>query len=135
MTYMPRLSAGTAADWPDLAAELDHWGEAGRVAALWWRDDDAVAATGALVRLLRLAGPTPVALAVIPALANPDLAEALHGAPGIAVLPHGWRHANHARAGKKSEYPQDRPAAAVAAELAAGRARLNQLFGPRVLPV
>ena len=135
MTYMPRLPAGTAADWPDLAAELDRWGEAGRVAALWWRDDDAVAATPELARLLRLAGPAPVALAVIPALAGPDLAEALCGAPAIAVLQHGWRHANHARSGKKSEYPQDRPAAAVAAEMASGRARLNQLFGRRALPV
>src|SRR5215204_6299118 len=123
MTYMPRLPAGTAADWPDLAAELDRWGEAGRVAALWWRDDDAVAATPELARLLRLAGPAPMALAVIPALAGPDLAEALCGAPAIAVLQHGCRHANHARSGKKSEYPQDRPAAAVAGEMASGRGR------------
>jgi hypothetical protein len=135
MTYMPRLVPGGAADWADLTAELDRWGEAERVAALWWRDDDAVAATPALTRLLRLAGRAPVAFAVIPAQAGADLAEALCGAPAAAVMQHGWGHINHARSGKRSEYPPDRPAAAVTAELGSGRARINQLFGSRVLPV
>lgn len=135
MRYMPRLDAPVTADWPDLVGELDRWGEAGRVAALWWRDDDAVGASPELARLLRLARETPVALAVIPALARPDLAEALHGSPSVAVMQHGWQHANRAAFGKKSEYPKGRPSAEVAAEVAAGRARLAQLFGPRALPV
>ena len=135
MSFMPRLDAAMTAEWADLVAELDQWGEAGRVATLWWRDDDAVAATPELDALLRLAGEVPLALAVIPADARPDLAAALDPFPRIAVLQHGWRHANHAATGKKSEFPPERPAAEVAAELAEGQVRLRTLFGPRALPV
>jgi peptidoglycan/xylan/chitin deacetylase (PgdA/CDA1 family) len=135
MSFMPRLDAATTAEWADLVAELDHWGEAGRVATLWWRDDDAVAATTKLDALLRLAPEVPLALAVIPADARPDLAAALVPFPQVAVLQHGWRHANHAASGKKSEFPPSRSAVEVTAELAAGHARLIELFGSRALPV
>lgn len=135
MTYMPRFDAATTADWPDLVAELDRWGEAGRVAALWWRDDDAVGASRNLSNLLRLAGAAPVALAVMPALMRADLVEALDRAPSVSVLQHGWRHLNWAGSDKKSEYPKDRARAVVAAELAQGRHRLAELFGERACPV
>jgi hypothetical protein len=135
MSYLPGVDAATTAEWPDLVAELDRWGEDGRVATLWWRDDDAVTATPQLDDLLRLAGEVPVALAVIPALARPELAIAVHGAPGVGLLQHGWSHANRAMSGKKSEYPEGRSASLVAAEIGAGRARLKALFGSRALPV
>ncbi|HEX2150865.1 MAG TPA: hypothetical protein VHG31_02565 [Stellaceae bacterium] len=146
MTYMLRLelmpsaapppaASVAATDWPELVAELDRWGEAGRIAKLWWRDDDAAAATPALGNLLRIAGGTPIALAVIPALATADLVAPLCGAPSSVVLQHGWRHANRAIEGKKSEYPSGLPAFVAAAEIAAGRDRLAALFGPRALPV
>ena len=45
----------------------------GRPVALWWRDDDAVADTPALRRLLEIAT-VPLALAVIPARLEPSLA-------------------------------------------------------------
>jgi hypothetical protein len=140
MTYMPRAdaansAAATAAEWPDLVDELDRWGAAGRIAALWWRDDDAVTASRRLDDLLRLADEVPVALAVIPALARPELADVVHGRPNVALLQHGWRHANRATHGKKSEYPEGRRAAAVGAEIGAGRARLHALFGKLALPV
>jgi hypothetical protein len=127
--------AATATEWSDLVDELDRWHEAGRVAALWWRDDDAVDATAQLDDLLRLAGEVPLALAVIPAAARPGLANALIGNPLVAVLQHGWQHANRAGHGKKSEYPDGRPEPVVGAEIGAGRARLNAMFGPRALPV
>ncbi len=129
------VDAAATAGWPDLIGELDRWGEAGRVAPLWWRDDDAVAATPRLEALLRLAAGVPLAVAVIPALARPDLAAALAGAAAVAVLQHGWQHANHAGDGKKSEYPHGRPAAVVGAEIGAGQARLKSMFGARFLPV
>jgi hypothetical protein len=129
MNHLPGVDAATTAEWPDLVDELDRWGLAGRVANLWWRDDDAVTVTPRLGDLLRLAGEVPLALAVIPALARPELASAVHGRPLVAVLQHGWRHANRAGHGKKSEYPEGRPAAAVAAEVGAGRARLKAMFG------
>ncbi|HTV91045.1 MAG TPA: hypothetical protein VME41_18680 [Stellaceae bacterium] len=128
--------SGRGAQWDDLAAELDLWGEAGRAARLWWRDDDAVAATPQLHALLRLAGDVPLALAVIPAFARPELAAALAGRPQVAVLQHGWQHVNRAdNRGRKSEYPAGRAGAPVAAEIGAGRKRLRALFGARALPV
>jgi hypothetical protein len=135
MTYLPRVAAATEAEWPDLAVELDRWEEAGRIARLWWRDDDAVASTPRLDRLLQIAGGVPLALAVIPQMAEPDLTARLAGEPHVAVLQHGWRHANHAATGKKSEYPAERSGAEIAGELAAGRARLAALFRERALPI
>jgi hypothetical protein len=136
MSVLPRVTAAMTAEWPDLVAELDRWGEAGQIAKLWWRDDDAVAATPELSSLLRLAGDVPLALAVIPAELDPELPGFLQPMVQVAVLQHGWRHANHAAPGaKKSEYPASRAAAAVLAELAAGHDRLEACFGPRALSV
>jgi hypothetical protein len=135
MTYLPRVAAATEAEWPDLAVELDRWEEAGRTARLWWRDDDAVAPTPRLDRLLQLSDDAPLALAVIPADAQIGLARALEPFPGVAVLHHGWCHANHAVAGKRSEYPAERHPVDVADELDEGRRRLRSLFGSRALPV
>jgi hypothetical protein len=130
-----------AAGWPDLVDELDRWYEAGRVATLWWRDDDAVAPSRALERVASIAGKVSIALAVIPAAAQPELAGWLshrkRSGPGrqIAVLQHGWRHSNHSVGAKKSEFPQERSSADVAYELAAGRARLAELFDTSALPI
>jgi hypothetical protein len=127
--------------WPDLMAEFDCWEEAGKVATLWWRDDDAVAPTARLSRLLSIASGVPVSLAVIPADAQQELgqwlAEYLRSAPkaSVAVLQHGWRHLNHSGVGKKSEFPARRPRPEVASDLGAGRARLSDLFGTRAQPV
>ena len=136
MSVLPRVTAAMTAEWPDLVAELDRWDEAGQIANLWWRDDDAVAATPALNSLLRLAGDVPLALAVIPAELDPEFPGFLQRMPHVAVLQHGWRHANHAAPGaKKSEYPAWRAEAAVSGELTAGHERLAACFGPQALPV
>ena len=136
---MMSLAAGfdsvTAAGWTDLADELDAWAAQDRVARLWWRDDDAIEPTPQLDRLLELADGAPLGLAVIPAMARPDLATALRGEPQITVLQHGWRHANHGGAGKKSEFAASRSPREVADDLAAGHDRLAELFGDRFLPV
>jgi peptidoglycan/xylan/chitin deacetylase (PgdA/CDA1 family) len=125
--------AAFTAGWPDLAAELDRWADAGRVATLWWRDDDAALPGPQLERILSLAGPIPVALAVIPAAAALPLAAALAARPQVAILQHGWRHWSYATDGKKSEFPAGRVRRQVAADLAAGRERLAALFGERSL--
>jgi hypothetical protein len=139
MTYLPHVAVTTLAEWPDLVVELDRWEEAGHVAPLWWRDDDAVAPSAQLDRLLALAGETPLALAVIPADVQRGLADSLAFSPRITVLHHGWCHANRAvdypGAGKKSEYPAERHPVDIADELDEGRKRLVSLFGPRALPV
>jgi len=125
--------------WNDLEAELDAWGEAGLSATFWWRDDDAVAPSAPLDRLLETAGGTgvPVALAVIPKNAEPALAARLdESGAAVGVLQHGYAHANHAGTGdKKIELGRERPAEIVIAELAVGWERLEKLFAARALPV
>ncbi|MGQ0676043.1 MAG: polysaccharide deacetylase family protein [Rhodospirillales bacterium] len=122
-------AAGAAPGWSALARELDAWAKADRTATFWWRDDDAVAATPELRRLLDLARHhgAPLALAVIPRRAEPGLFAALAGYKNVRVLQHGYDHANHAPAGaKKCELGPERPPAKVLAELAEGRARLRK---------
>ena len=122
--------------WGDLHRELDAWAEAGRTAAFWLRDDDAVAPTPALERLLDIMAGLPLALAVIPARASHALAERISTVPECVVLQHGFAHENHATPGeRKSEYGSDRSIEVMAEELRAGRARLNALFGAQALPV
>jgi len=123
--------------WTDLIDELDRWGDEGRIATLWWRDDDAIARSQRLGELIAIANGVPVALAVIPALAESALADWLvQAAPTYArILQHGWQHANHAAPGKKSEFPKSRARDAAARDLVQGRARLTELFGTQALPV
>jgi hypothetical protein len=135
MNVVSRAETVATAEWSDLLGELDRWGDAGRLATFWWRDDDAEAMTPQLGRLLALAGPAPLALAAIPARASPDLETALARFPHVAVLQHGWNHANHARTGKKSEFPAGRPSAEIARDLAAGRDRLKAIFDARAVAV
>jgi hypothetical protein len=127
-------------DWGDLDRELEAWGRAGDAATFWWRDDDAIAPTPQLDRLLEQAAhagarPLPLSLAVIPARATPALALRLAHCPHVAVLQHGYAHANHAPAGaKKMELGPHRPLETVLTELETGHRRLADLFGTRALP-
>ena len=124
-------------DWSDLREELDAWHGAGRIATLWWRDDDATTPTPALDRLAELAREhaVTVGLAVIPARADPSLApwlERVH----TELLQHGWAHRNHAENGeKKSEFGHGRDAGAAIGELTKGSGMLRALVGNRSLPV
>lgn len=132
-----RVSPTADVEWSDLTDELDRWQAAGRTATVWWRDDDAIAPSERLERMLSIAGEVPVALAVIPGPAEPRLAGWLAGChcSKVTVLQHGWRHQNHAANGKKSEFSAARPLREAAAELTAGRARLSELFGSLALPI
>jgi peptidoglycan/xylan/chitin deacetylase (PgdA/CDA1 family) len=124
--------------WQPLYAELDRWKQAGRVADLWLRDDDAVQPTAALDRLLDLAGrhAIPALLAVIPAHAGEPLAARLALEPGIAVAVHGWAHENHAPDGeKKQELGPHRAAAIVLGELSRAKAGIDRLFAAQAAPV
>jgi hypothetical protein len=119
----------------ELMAELDRCAGAGQRVTFWLRDDDAVAATPALDRLMSLAATfdIPVVLAVIPMPAEPELARSLAGAQTRIAL-HGFAHANHAGPGeKKQELGRHRPAAMVLDELARGRDRLDALFPGRTV--
>ena len=135
-THPSTTSAARAPGWGDLEAELDIWQSAGRTASFWWRDDDAIAATPALERLLALTEGMPIGLAVIPGLAEAGLAERLAGIANVTVLQHGWRHRNHGLpGGRKSELGEYRPPVERLDELRRGHERLVSLFGPHRLDV
>jgi hypothetical protein len=95
------ISATGAWDW--LRRELDRWGESGRCADFWWRDDDAIDSSAQLDRLLQLSTlhNAPLALAVIPGELESSLVTELQNHPQVAVLQHGYRHQNHAGAGQR----------------------------------
>ncbi|AWK89527.1 polysaccharide deacetylase family protein [Azospirillum thermophilum] len=133
---------GHSGGWQALDEELARWADLGRRCPVWLRDDDAVADTPALRRLLRLCGDAgiPLGLAVIAAAAEPSLidplAEPAGGRPEVALLVHGWAHANHAAAGeKKCEFGPGRPAGARRADAVAALDRLRGLYGERLLPL
>lgn len=122
--------------WEGLTDELDAWSSAGRVATLWWRDDDATRASPDLERLLDLSDRfgVPVALAVIPRDIDPSLTSAIVGRAAVATLQHGWSHDDHAVDGdRKEEHGPDRPRDVVLDELAEGWRRIRTL--PGSLPV
>jgi hypothetical protein len=124
--------------WQPLRDELAQWRDAGRTAALWLRDDDAIAPTPALDRLAGLARrhDVPVALAIIPARTGPALASRLAAETIIHPVVHGWSHANHALPPeKKQELGPHRPRDAVLSELARGLARLREFYGDRLTPM
>jgi len=123
--------------WQALEDELDRWASEGRTACFWWRDDDAVAATPALERLIGLhrTSTVPLALAIIPAQAEPGLAKRLRHEPNIAALQHGYAHQNHAGPDeKKSEFPNTRTINERLRDMQAGRSALTDLLGD-LLPV
>lgn len=126
----------TETAWRKLSAALDRAAAAGITIPVWWRDDDAVAPSEALDRLLALASRhhAPVPLAVIPEKAEATLADRLRQEPLAEVLVHGIAHCNNADSGaKKQELVADD--AATSAALQAGLSCLNALFGPKALPV
>jgi len=123
----------------EIRAHLDWFAERGEKVRFWWRDDDAVAPSATLDRLLSLAGrhDVDVALAVIPKDAAGALAARLAQEPHAVVLQHGWQHANHQRKdkGEKSaELGSRRPLSEALNELGEGKARLEALFGTRFVP-
>ena len=121
-----------------LLAELDRCAAAGRRVTFWLRDDDAVAVTAELERLLALARQwdVPLVLAVIPMPAEPELAVRLADLDGVRVATHGFAHRNHAPPGeKKQELGAHRPAAMVLDEIRLGRERLDALFPGKTVPM
>jgi hypothetical protein len=137
MSIAGTLAAGGGPE-AALAGELKTWAEAGLRPRLWLRDDDAVTDSPALRQLIDWAAgwQIPLALAVIPRAADESLVEFVFKQNCLTVLVHGWAHQDHeARPMKKTELGTGRALAAVVADVAAGIARIGELFGERMLPV
>ena len=121
-------------NWQALDEELARGRDTGRSPTLWWRDDDAAQPTGEVKRLLALsrAGDVPVALAVVPIAAVPELFADLPA----CVLMHGTDHRNRAAAGeKKSEFSATEPEEEALRRLREARERLAVFAGAALLPV
>jgi hypothetical protein len=121
-----------------LLKALDARAREHRPALFWWRDDDAVAPSDQLDRLLQLSEicKVPVTLAVIPEPTGDALALRLAGLSGVNVAAHGWSHRNHAPTGeKKQELGAHRPANVVLDELSEGFAHLRGLYPKQFVSV
>lgn len=126
------------ADWSLLTGELSLWSGAGLAPRLWLRDDDAVAPSKALDRLLGLCDryEIPLVVAVIPEPTGDELADHLRDNTLVSIAVHGWRHANYAAPDeKKQELGKHRPAAEIVAELGRGLSKLFSLHGEKSLPM
>ena len=124
--------------WQTLNTELDAWAACGEIADLWWRDDDAVAAGPKLDQLLSVTETTGLLLAVIPARAEEELAQAIKASPHVKVAQHGYAHINHAEKGQEQgawELGLHRGERVVLDELDLGRKRLEALFDDNFIPV
>ncbi|WP_170524816.1 polysaccharide deacetylase family protein [Ruegeria arenilitoris] len=125
-------------DWAPLRSELQVWREAGLTLPLWWRDDDAIAPSRQLDRLVGLSSRTglPVHLAIIPRDASQGLVDQVAEQPSLVPVVHGWAHQNHAPKGeKKSEFRLHRPLASIVSDARNGFLRLQESFGDRLCPM
>jgi hypothetical protein len=120
--------------WRALEEEMAKWQATGRPVEFWWRDDDATAPIPPVKRLLELSARSavPLALAVIPLAARPELFDGLRA----RVLLHGTDHRNRAATGeKKTEFAAGEAAEAALERLAYAAGRLARLAGGKSLPV
>lgn len=125
--------------WDALDRELDVWSAAGRTATLWWRDDDAGDDDPRLDALIGIAERYGVvcALAAVPTWVTDGLARRVARSAALAVIQHGYSHANHAPRGQGQgawELGPHRPRQAVLDDLNQGRALLSGRFGDRFVP-
>ena len=105
---------------------------------LWWRDDDAGRSHPRLDRLLALAERrrAPLALAVVPAWLEAEVAGRILAAPVATVLQHGWAHESRALPGaKRIELGGTAEVGVLGRKLEEGRERLQAVFEDRFLPV
>lgn len=125
-------------DWSPLNAALERARDRGCPIRFWWRDDDAVADTPVLDRLLTLtrrynAG---IGLAVIPRDLRASLASRLAEESSAFALVHGWSHDNHAPPeAKKAEFGQHRPVETLEAEAQHALQAARERLGAKLLPV
>jgi predicted glycosyltransferase len=125
-------------DWSPIDLALKRAGDEDCAIGFWWRDDDAVAHTPELDRLLALARryEAGIGLAAIPAQTDPSLAERLRDEALAFALVHGWSHANHAPSGeKKAEFGRHRPVGIMAAEARKALETARAHLGEKALPV
>ncbi|MCM2290714.1 polysaccharide deacetylase family protein [Allorhizobium sp. BGMRC 0089] len=121
-----------------LIERLDAMAAKARTVHFWLRDDDAVEPGPVLDRLLTLTGEysVPLTLAVIPEPTGQALVNRVAGESYVDIAVHGWQHKNHAGpAEKKQELGLHRGPDRVLDEMRAGLVTLQDLYGPKLLPM
>ncbi|SCX99233.1 glycosyltransferase [Microvirga guangxiensis] len=134
----PRPALHRRIDWSPVDRALGHARDRGCPVRFWWRDDDAVADTPQLDRLLSLSrsAEASVALAAIPQRLEPSLASRLDNEHSAFALVHGWSHANHAPTGeKKAEFGAHRSIEIMAGEAEQSLLVARERLGSKLLPV
>jgi predicted glycosyltransferase len=127
-----------AIEWRALDDALHRAADCGHSIGFWWRDDDAVAHTTALDRLLELARrfDSSLALAVIPARTAASLVARVQDASGTTILVHGFQHANRAPPdAKKAEFGSERGIGDLFADAASALATARERFASVLLPI
>jgi len=115
--------------------------DAGGPIDIFFRADDVAVPGAAFERMMDLFTTyrTPLALAVVPAWLTTDRWAYLVKWSGNDNLwcwhQHGWRHKNHERAGKRSEFGAERRRSDIIQDLEKGRYRLENLMGSAFCPV
>ncbi|WP_112663153.1 glycosyltransferase [Microvirga flavescens] len=136
---IPRASATHLRwNWSPVENALRHTRASNIEPLFWWRDDDAVAHTSQLDRLLSLSTryATGIALASIPGKIEPSFVERVKGEQGVDILVHGLTHRSHAPAGeKKAEFGEHRPLEFMKRDVLEGLRLTRQAFGAKALPV
>ena len=125
--------------WQDLERELDCWLAEGRLATIWWRDDDAAEDGPALERLLGLAASfqLPLHLATVPAKMGTGFAAAVRQSSQVRILQHGFLHQDHLGVPGKgaSELGPGRSLETCVQDLREGWRLLESAGLPSLLPV
>ena len=108
---------------------------------IFFRDDDIDEDEDSLVRLLDLflAHGVPLNLAIIPDLLSDATVRRLHTRElwipeSLGLIQHGWKHINHEQEGRKCEFGISRSLADKFNDIARGKSRLEEAFGPRFYP-
>jgi len=121
--------------WVDIDHELSQWDQP---ATLWWRDDDAIAATAELEQILSFCRQyeIPLHLAVIPQPLEDSLIERLQDESIVFVLQHGFNHQSHAfPEQKKIELGGSQSVETLCQQLDQGRQTLIKQFGQQYLDI
>lgn len=113
----------------------------GKEVRIFFRDDDIDEDEESLVRLLDLflSHGVPLNLAIIPGLLSDATVRLLHTRElwipeSLGLIQHGWKHINHEQEGRKCEFGISRSLAEKFSDIARGKSRLEQAFGPRFYP-
>ena len=113
----------------------------GKEVRIFFRDDDIDEDEESLTWLLDLflAHGVPLNLAIIPDLLSDAtvrqlLTRELWVPESLGLIQHGWRHINHEQEGRKCEFGISRSLVDKFTDIARGKTRMEEAFGPRFFP-